>query len=320
MANPQSNDLPPITPLFRVNAETVNGVGPGYWPTSNGGLSLFLSAGTAFNSGSYFDWPGGTLTLTDNSTNYVYLDGANNCNPNSNTIGFNTLSVPIAIVNTSGGNITAIRDLRTFFVPQGTTTTPPPVNETPIAFYDIACTFDGTMLDSQIMIELPMVRPISFAANMVPSRGYTNVVSTNPALFSIRKNNVEFGQMTFPNGANIAVFTGTATGLSIGDVLTVIAPSPNDPTLADLGFILSALTQPDYQLSLSDVLTIRDAVVTSGGFSTIALALSDNETGNWQDYVPSFTQDYNAGIAEDLSMTDGTPHVTTGATISININ
>ena len=97
-----------------VNAKYVNGVAPGYWPTKGSGMTLNLSAGTAYCSTTIATYAGGTLTMTG-ATNYVYLDTTASCAPGTNTSGFLDTTIPIAMVVTSGGAITTISDSRTMF-------------------------------------------------------------------------------------------------------------------------------------------------------------------------------------------------------------
>jgi hypothetical protein len=114
---PQAIEFPPPPqPIFKVNAEITNGVAPGYWPTANAtGLVINLSSGTSFCNGSIQNYAGGTLTMTNGSTNYIYLDETNSCIPSVSTTVFGTNQFPVAIVVTSGGNVTSVTDVRTFF-------------------------------------------------------------------------------------------------------------------------------------------------------------------------------------------------------------
>lgn len=115
---PQTNDLPPTQPIFATNAKYTNGVAPGYWPTANStGLVLNISSGTANCSG-IVTYAGGMLTMTNNTTNYVYLDANNSCIPSVSTSVFTSSQIPLAQIITSGGNITAITDVRTMFFPE----------------------------------------------------------------------------------------------------------------------------------------------------------------------------------------------------------
>lgn len=108
-------------PIFPINAKFVQGFGPGYWPTAGSNLTLNLAAGTAVCSNTVQTYPGGTVTLAPNTTNYVYLDPSRNCVPASNTTGFTTASIPIATVITTAAAIASINDVRTLFVSSGVT-------------------------------------------------------------------------------------------------------------------------------------------------------------------------------------------------------
>lgn len=113
---PQANDIPPTQPIFSTNAKMVNGAAPGYWPTANStGLTLNVSAGTSFFVNTLHKDGPQTLTLTNNTTNYVYLDMTTGALA-FNTSGFASSEFPIAVVVTSGGNIIApLFDVRTMF-------------------------------------------------------------------------------------------------------------------------------------------------------------------------------------------------------------
>jgi hypothetical protein len=62
-------------------------------------------------------YPGGTLTLSAGTTNFVYLDPTASCVPASNTTGFDIGQIPIAVVVTNASTITAVNDVRSFFSP-----------------------------------------------------------------------------------------------------------------------------------------------------------------------------------------------------------
>ncbi len=105
-----------VAPIVAVNVKYVQGYGGGgYWPQAGAGLILNIAAGTVICVNTATSYAGGTLTLTNSTTNYVYLDGAASCAPAFNTSGFTASSMPIAKVVTSGGVITTITDARTPF-------------------------------------------------------------------------------------------------------------------------------------------------------------------------------------------------------------
>ncbi len=113
---PQQPQAQAGQPIYPINAKYVQGFGPGYWPTAGSQLTLNLAPGTAVCRNTVQTYTGGTLTLTASTTNYVYLDAANNCTPASNTTGFSSTSIPIARVTTEATAITSITDVRTMFV------------------------------------------------------------------------------------------------------------------------------------------------------------------------------------------------------------
>jgi hypothetical protein len=104
----------PTCPIVAVNAKYVNGAAPGYAPKAGTGLTLNLSAGRVRCGPTMINYAGGTLTLANNTTNYVYLDTASSCVPASNTSGYSSGLIADATVVTSGGVITSITDDRTF--------------------------------------------------------------------------------------------------------------------------------------------------------------------------------------------------------------
>lgn len=104
-----------VAPLYAVNAKYVNGVAPGYAPTAGSGLTLNISAGTVFCSGSIATYAGGTLTATASATNYVYLNTSSSCAPAIKTTAFASSDIPIAAVVAGSSAITSITDDRTMF-------------------------------------------------------------------------------------------------------------------------------------------------------------------------------------------------------------
>jgi hypothetical protein len=99
-------------PLQDMNVRTVQGVGPGYWPTAGSGLTLNVAAGTVMCNLTSTTYAGGTLTMSNNTTNYIYLNTAASCAPATKTTTFTSADWPIAQVVTSGGVITTILDIR----------------------------------------------------------------------------------------------------------------------------------------------------------------------------------------------------------------
>lgn len=140
MSQPQTSTSNPQA-IQAVNAKWVNGVAPGFWPTAGSGLTLNLSDGTSFAGSARYGYTGGTLSLTDNSTNYVFLDTTASNVPAFNTSGYPATGIPIATVVTASGAITAITDDRGPFryIPPGTG-----------SVTSVAMTGDGTVFDSTV--------------------------------------------------------------------------------------------------------------------------------------------------------------------------
>lgn len=109
---PQTQTIPPVSAL---NSQYVQGVAPGYYPTPGTGLTLNLGPGTSFCNGGLVYYPGGTLSMAPNATNYVYLDAMAGCTPAANVAGLGISTIPVARVWTSSSGITSIVDDRTWF-------------------------------------------------------------------------------------------------------------------------------------------------------------------------------------------------------------
>lgn len=108
--------------------------------------------------------------------------------------------------------------------------------------YDVGGTFPGQPTSGAVILRYPLPRAVRFPAALSSSKGVAGTASTAAVSFSIRKNSIQFGTMDFAIGANTATFTAAVdTDFASGDILTVIAPSPADSTLADIGFALAGL-------------------------------------------------------------------------------
>jgi hypothetical protein len=114
----------PTCPPYSTNARWINGGSMGgYALTAGSGLTLNVSAGTSFCANTRITYAGGTLTMTNNTTNYVYLNVASSCVPASNTSGYTASTIPLGTVVTSAGNITSITIDATAFKANSNNTT-----------------------------------------------------------------------------------------------------------------------------------------------------------------------------------------------------
>ena len=78
---------------------------------------------------------------------------------------------------------------------------------------------------------------VTFQAGLIGSQGKAGVPAAATATYQISKNGATVGTMVFAAGATTATFTmGSATTYLAGDVLTVVAPTSSDATLANLAW------------------------------------------------------------------------------------
>ncbi|MBX3580845.1 MAG: hypothetical protein KF810_02975 [Rhizobiaceae bacterium] len=83
---------------------------------------------------------------------------------------------------------------------------------------------------------------VTFPADLSASRASGRDAATAEAVVSLEKNGSEFGTVTFAAAGDTGTFAAaTPTGFAAGDILTVIAPSPRDATLADVSITLAGV-------------------------------------------------------------------------------
>jgi len=108
--------------------------------------------------------------------------------------------------------------------------------------YDIGGSFVGKPSAGSIILRFPMPRAVRFVPGLSPSKGVAATAPTGAVSFLLRKNGAQFATMDFAAAATTATFTcASNTDFAVGDVLTLVAPSTPDDTLADIGFALAGL-------------------------------------------------------------------------------
>jgi hypothetical protein len=100
-------------PIFQANAQYLQGrTWADYKASAGAALTLNIAAGTVWCQGVSRTYAGGTLTMTNAATNYVYLDTAASCIPAKSTSAFPATGIPVATVVAAGGAITTVTDSR----------------------------------------------------------------------------------------------------------------------------------------------------------------------------------------------------------------
>lgn len=73
---------------------------------------------------------------------------------------------------------------------------------------------------------------VTFPSAFLGSRAKARVASTGTAVYSIQKNDVEIGTITFTASVNGVFAMASETAFAAGDRLSVVAPDPRDATLS----------------------------------------------------------------------------------------
>lgn len=98
---------------------------------------------------------------------------------------------------------------------------------------DIGFFVPGIPPDGEIVARYQFTRNVEFDDDFSGSQASSEVASTGTAVFDVLKNGSSIGSVTFTN-SDTGVFSTTGSGVesfSIGDILTVISPTPLDSTL-----------------------------------------------------------------------------------------
>lgn len=82
----------------------------------------------------------------------------------------------------------------------------------------------------------PFLDAVTCADDFAGSSAKADTASTGTAVFTVKKNAVTVGTVTFTASAiGVWVTSGGATSFAIGDIISVVTPSPQDATLAGVG-------------------------------------------------------------------------------------
>lgn len=106
---------------------------------------------------------------------------------------------------------------------------------------DAATFVPGKPAESGTIMQFVTPRAITIPASAAGSHAYVGTAATATADFDIQKNGLSAGTLSFAIGANTGTFTvASDVSLAAGDRLSIVAPSPQDATLADLSITIAA--------------------------------------------------------------------------------
>lgn len=270
----------PNAPITSLNAKYTNGVAPGYWPTIGTGLTVNVSAGTANCLGTIVTYPGGNLTMTANTINYVYLDSANLCIPAVKTLIFTATDIPIGIVTTSS-SISNIADVRTPFTifaegcAEGTCLQNHPIGSqaimqaagTVLAFTTptfAVSTPDGL---AEFVTGAGFGTPTWVNTQPAPNDGIT-IESADTAHTSLLSLVGDLLHITSNNPIRVGTTTGTA------QQITNLSPGTNPTDAVNLSQLSSSIAKPAG--TLINQVQIRNTDGSAFAFSTATLDANGN--------------------------------------------
>lgn len=108
--------------------------------------------------------------------------------------------------------------------------------------YDLAFFVPSTPADAGMVFKFTAVRAIVIPDDFAGSLGHCETVpSDGTAVFSVEKNGSAVGTISI-NTSGVFTFatTGAEISLAVGDELSIIAPTPQDSTLADINVSIIA--------------------------------------------------------------------------------
>lgn len=106
--------------------------------------------------------------------------------------------------------------------------------------YELSVFITGEYRGSELIYSSASTRTIGFRTT---STGYARagVASTGTATFSLQKNGVQFGTVTFASSTSGTITITSDTDIEPGDTFSIVAPSAPDQTLRDVSVSVQAV-------------------------------------------------------------------------------
>lgn len=105
----------------------------------------------------------------------------------------------------------------------------------------VAMYFPGPVIPNLTVFASAIRVSVDFAADFAGSYGYSDATAEADTTFTVSKNGVDFGSITFPTGLQTATFSGTAQSFVEGDIIRVQSPGTLNG-LANVAITLKGLT------------------------------------------------------------------------------
>jgi hypothetical protein len=174
------------------------------------------------------DHPAGTL--------FARLDGSIGRFSYQNSLIGQTLYLKFASMNIVGGGLQSLNSLPVYtYTVRGTGQASSII---------VSGSFSGRPTANLVLQSYVFAAPATVPAGLPGSRGTAATAATASTTFSIQKNGANVGTVVFAPSDAAATFTmNTATLFNAGDVLTLVAPSAPDATLANLAWTIMGIPQ-----------------------------------------------------------------------------
>lgn len=107
---------------------------------------------------------------------------------------------------------------------------------------DIHVDFRGTPAGDEVIYRRRFARQVTIPINFDSSQAEAGVAATAQTDFDVQVNGSSIGTISFAAAATAATFTAaSSTTINVNDVLTIVAPTTPDASLADLSIALWAV-------------------------------------------------------------------------------
>ncbi|AGH31476.1 hypothetical protein LOKG_00040 [Loktanella phage pCB2051-A] len=108
----------------------------------------------------------------------------------------------------------------------------------PLGGYDITHFFAGKFAADEVVQQHIVSRAFSLPGTLAGSQVAAATPASATYVLNLRKNGASFANITFNTGGGIAITSASGATFAIGDVLSIVAPTTPDATLADVSLTL----------------------------------------------------------------------------------